>query len=116
MLKKMTAALQQWLSPAKTADGQGVEPTEDSVTARRGFFKKAALGAVSLSGTAGLAKVVVDSTPEPDLQALYEKDRLTGEEELRKREYVLMSDKEKEDMVQTFVDSYHGRALKAPQR
>lgn len=110
MLKKMTAALRQWLSPAQTDNSPAAEATRDAVAARRGFFKKAALGAVSLSGTAGLAKVVVDSTPEPDLQALYEKDRLAGEQELAGREYVLMSEKEKEDMVQTFVDSYQGRA------
>ena len=110
MLEKMTAALQQWLSPTKTDQGPGAEATQDAVAARRGFFKKAALGAVSLSGTAGLAKVVVDSADKPDLQALYNKDRQAGEQELTEREYVLMSDKEKDDMVQTFVDSYHGRA------
>lgn len=110
MLEKMTAALQQWLSPVNTTDVPRAEQSEDSVAARRGFFKKAALGAVSLSGIAGLAKVVVDSVPEPDLQALYDKDRLAGAQELAERDYVLMSKKEKDDVVQTFVDSYHGRA------
>ncbi len=110
MLRKMTTVLQQWLSPVKADDGPEVERKEESIVARRGFFKKAALGAVSLAGTAGLAKVVVDSAPEPDLQALYDKDRLAGEQELAGRDYVLMSDKEKEDMVQTFVDSYHKQA------
>ena len=110
MLRKMTTLLQQWLSPVKADGGPEAERKEEAVIARRGFFKKAALGAVSLSGTAGLAKVVVDSAPEPDLHALYDKDRLSGEQELTEREYVLMSDKEKEDMVQTFVDSYHKQA------
>ena len=110
MLRKLTAVLQQWLAPAKVSDASAEEQNPDLIAARRGFFKKAAVGAVSLSGTAGLAKVVVDSTAKPDLQGLYVKDQLAGERELAARDYVLMSDKEKEDMVQMFVDSYHEQA------
>jgi len=83
-------------------------PTEeDGVCAgRRGFFKNAAVGAVSITGTAGLAKVVVDSVPQPDMQDEYIRDSLAGEQELGDREYVLMSDQEKSEMVQSFIDHY----------
>lgn len=101
MLKRSIALIQQWLSP---------QQSDDVCTARRGFFKRAALGAVSVTGTAGLAKVVVDSTPQPDIQEKYIKSGLAGEQELIEREYVLMSDREKQEMVQRFVDNHSGQA------
>lgn len=108
MLKRILSALGKRPSPGSEA-GERHSPSLEAVSqARRGFFAKAAVGAVSISGAAGLAKVVVDSTPEPDLGDLYRKDQLAGEQELAEREYVLMSASEKEDMVQQFVDNYRG--------
>ncbi len=106
MLKRSVAAIQQRLSPKKANGGQRALQDDEARSARRGFFKKAAIGAVSISGAAGLAKVVVDSVPQPDLQELYAKDGLAGERELTQREYVLMSSEEKEDMVHAFIDNY----------
>ena len=106
MLKQSIAAIRQWLSPDQGAQNQR-ETQEDALRAsRRGFFRKAALGAASVSGAAGLAKVVVDSVPHPDQKELYTKDAHAGEQELVEREYVLMSEQEKREMVQTFVDNY----------
>ena len=106
MLKRSIAAIRQWLSPDQGAQNQR-ETQEDALRAsRRGFFRKAALGAASVSGAAGLAKVVVDSVPHPDQKELYTKDAHAGEQELVEREYVLMSEQEKREMVQTFVDNY----------
>ena len=110
MLKRSIAALQQWLSPEPATRDPRDASDDDVRAARRGFFKKAAVGAVSITGTAGLAKVVVDSAPRPDLQDLYSKDGLAGEQQLKEREYVLMSDQEKADMVQTFVDNYRDQS------
>lgn len=107
MLKRSRAAIQRSLSPEPAALDPGAAQGDEVRAARRGFFKKAAVGAVSITGTAGLAKVVVDSVPPPDLRDLYAKDGLAGVKELKQREYVLMSDQEKEDMVQSFVDNYH---------
>lgn len=106
MLKKSVAAIQQRLSPKKSKGGPQATRNDETRAARRGFFKKAALGTVAIGGTAGLAKVVVDSVPKPDLRDLYAKDGLAGEQELSQREYVLMSDDEKQDMVQGFIDGY----------
>ena len=107
MLKQSLATIRQWLSPDHgTQNGR-----EDAIrAARRGFFRKAALGAASVSGAAGLAKVVVDSVPHPDQKELYTKDAHAGEQELVQREYVLMSDQEKSEMVQTFVDNYQDQS------
>ena len=108
MLKRMLTALRKRSSPA-VEGSESPRSSADTVSqGRRGFFTKAALGAVSISGTAGLAKVVVESAPEPDLGDLYRKDHLAGEQELAEREYVLMSDSEKEDMVQQFIDNAKG--------
>jgi len=106
MLKRSITAIRRWLSPERPLREQLPAMDSEGCAARRGFFKKAAVGAVSISGTAGLAKVVVDSVPQPDQQGLYRKDHLAGEQELVQRKYVLMSDREKENMVKTFVDNY----------
>lgn len=108
MLKRMLTALRKRSSPT-VEDSEPAHSAMGTVSqGRRGFFTKAALGAVSISGTAGLAKVVVESTPEPDLSDLYRRDHLAGEQELAEREYVLMSASEKEDMVQQFIDNAKG--------
>jgi len=110
MLKRSIAAIQQWFSTEQTVRDPRPGQKDRVCASRRGFFKRAAVGAASITGTAGLAKVVVDSVPQPDLQDRYRTDSLTGEQELMQREYVLMSDQEKADMVQTFVDDYSGPA------
>ena len=106
MLKRTIAVIRQWVSPDQDAQCQQVAHKEALRASRRGFFRKAALGAASVSGAAGLAKVVVDSVPHPDQKERYTKDAHAGEQELAEREYVLMSDQEKSEMVQTFIDNY----------
>lgn len=108
MLKRMLTTLRKRSSPVVEGSESPLSSTGTVSQGRRGFFTKVALGAVSISGTAGLAKVVVESTPEPDLGDLYRKDQLAGEQELAKREYVLMSASEKEVMVQQFIDNAKG--------
>ena len=110
MFKRSIAVIRQWLSPDQDAQYQQVVQEEAIRASRRGFFRKAALGAASVSGAAGLAKVVVDSVPHPDQKELYTKDARAGEQELTEREYVLMSDQEKSEMVQTFVDNYQDQS------
>jgi len=73
---------------------------------RRQFFKKVALGTVSVGGTSALAKTVVDSIEQPNLKDLYAKDAFSGEQELKQREYELMSEKEKTAMVQNLIKGY----------
>ena len=107
MLRRKLFTLGERLSGGDNSSHQDTAPREEICDGRRGFFAKAAVGAVAVTGTAGLAKVVVDTVPVPDLQDLYRKDHLAGEQELKQREYVLMTDREKKDMVQSMVDRYH---------
>lgn len=103
MLKRAMAAIQKRFFP-----GQQDKTSSDEVirVARRQFFTRATLGAASVTGTATLTKMVIDSVPQPDLHQRYAKDASNGEQELRERKYVLMSEREITDMVQTFVDDY----------
>ncbi|MES9830046.1 MAG: hypothetical protein ABW201_17435 [Candidatus Thiodiazotropha sp.] len=108
MLKRWIIPLQKWLfgvtdNQHHTRSDSSNEPD----TTRRRFFKQAAISTVSVAGTASLAKTVVDSMPQPDLRQRYNKDAVKGEEELLQREYVLMTDQEKDTMVQSFVDTYN---------
>ena len=73
---------------------------------RRRFFKRAAVGAVALTGTAELAKQAASSIPDPDPQHLYEKDIQAGDAAIAEWEYVVMSKEEKQDMVQALIDNH----------
>ena len=79
---------------------------DDKQVSRRLFFKKAVIGTAALTTVAGLAKTVVDSVKKPDQQHLYTKSGLAGEDELLNRKYVLMSEQEKADMVESFIGNY----------
>ena len=106
MLKRWVTAVRKRISGNRVAVDSRTPRDEVVQAARRNFFKKAAVGAVSITGTAGLAKATVDAMPKPDMQDKYIQDSLAGEEELKSREFVLMSDQEKSDMVQSFIDQY----------
>ncbi len=109
MLKRWGTEIRKWFFAERISKDSQPMPNDEVSTVRRRFFKTAAVGAVSITGTAGLAKVVVDSVPEPDMQDKYIQDGVAGEQELKNREYVLMSDQEKSDMVQSFIDHYSGQ-------
>ena len=76
---------------------------------RRSFFKKAAVGAVALTGTAELAKQVATTITDDAVRLRYEKEVLAGDAVMSEWEYVVMSDREKQDMVQTFIDNYKNK-------
>jgi len=88
--------------PANVADNKKPD-------SRRVFLKKAAVGAVALTGTAALAKEVASSITEDAAQLRYEKEVLAGDAVMSEWEYEVMSDREKQDMIQTFVDNYKNK-------
>jgi len=108
MLKRSISAIRQWLSSniKQTRQKEQALQNKNSPTARRSFFKKAVVGLGSVTATTGLSKVIVDSVAKTERQEHYAKTATAGEGELINREYVLMSDQEKEDMLQTFVENY----------
>ena len=111
MLRKILSAFTKRSSSKDDIGKAGNESAPDAPSAsRRSFFAKAAVGTVAVSGTVGLAKAVVDSVSEPDVSEQYRRDALAGEQDLSRREYVLMSDAEKRDMVQQFVSDYHEKS------
>ncbi len=77
--------------------------TDEAVLPRRGFFAKAAIGGVALGATGGLAKVTISSVPSEDLQELYFKEAQAGDKVLSEREYVEMTGREKEEMVEDLI-------------
>ncbi|MES9844630.1 MAG: hypothetical protein ABW162_07200 [Candidatus Sedimenticola sp. PURPLELP] len=106
MLKRSLQVIRKWISNEQSNRVE-VDSAEQCVSDdRRKFFKRAAVGAVSVTATAGLAKAVTESVPRPSMRERYVKDSLTGEEELMRREYVAMTEQEKLEMVQEFIDSY----------
>ncbi|MBT2971631.1 MAG: hypothetical protein KME51_17240 [Candidatus Thiodiazotropha sp. (ex Ctena orbiculata)] len=107
MKRRWFIPLPKWLFGGDAKPGQGRPNGSDEPDAkRRRFFTRAAVSAVSVTGTAGLAKAVVDNLPQPDLKQRYNKDAVNGEEELLSREYVLMTEREKQIMVQTLIENY----------
>lgn len=93
--------------PTGHAACRDVPENEEERRSRRGFFKKAAVGVVALSGTAETARVVVSSVPDNSPQKLHDKDVQAGDQMMTQRELVMMSDREKEEMVQTIIDSHN---------
>lgn len=106
MIKRLIIPTLKRLWPAKASPDLQLDKSDGVSSSRRRFFKRAAVGAVSITGTAGIAKTVVDSTiTPPDMQDQYRRDALAGEQDLQSREFVVMSDKEKAEMVQSFIGS-----------
>jgi len=104
MLKRLFKPVRDWFAPDVAQQHAGDADSQVDAT-RRGFFKRAALGTASVGGTAGLAATVIDRMPKPDMKQQYLKDAHNGEKELMAREYVLMSEQEKKDMLKMMIDS-----------
>lgn len=73
---------------------------------RRSFIKNALVSAVAVTTTAGVAKKTASVITQKDHQQEYGKDEQAAESALTKREYVLMSDREKKDLVRMFENNY----------
>jgi len=108
MLKCSFTAIHQWFSSKikQTRKKQSALQDKNNSGTRRVFFKKAVVGLGSVTATTGLSKVIVDSVAKTETQQHYAKTATAGEGELINREYILMSDQEKEEMLQTFVENY----------
>lgn len=104
------APIRRLFQPAVPSNERAVEVDGEVCLSKRRMFSRVVVSAASITGTAGVAKVVVDSMPKPDLKEKYVQDALSGERELRQREFVEMSDEEKSNMVKRFVDSYQDRS------
>ena len=79
-------------------------------SSRRGFIKKALISAVAVAATAKLAEKTASMIAEPDHQKEYLGDVLPGDRVMAEREYVLMSDSEKKQLVGSFEKDYRKRS------
>ncbi|HID46993.1 MAG TPA: hypothetical protein EYP34_14740 [Chromatiaceae bacterium] len=108
MLKRAVVAIYKLFFNDRR-DKESTQATAATSAGRRQFFAKATLGAASVSGAAGLARMAVDSVPKPKLKDLYAKDAQRGEQEMTEREYVVMSEQEKTKMLQMYIDNYDNK-------
>jgi len=79
-------------------------------SSRRGFIKKALISAVAVATTAKLAEKTASLIAESDHQKEYLGDVLPGDRVMSEREYVLMSDSEKKNLVRSFEKDYRKRS------
>ncbi len=79
---------------------------DGKVAARRGFFFYMAVGGASVASVIGLGKFADTVIPENIAQEAYRKDVLVGDRVLAEKEYVLMTEQEKQELVRMFVDNY----------
>ncbi|MCG7949375.1 MAG: hypothetical protein N0E59_01400 [Candidatus Thiodiazotropha taylori] len=111
MMKQWLIQIEQWLfGEDKKQQKPELSSSDEPNPVRRRLFRQVAIGAAGVTGTAGLAKSVVDAVPEPDLKKKYRQDALQGEKELSEREYVVMTNQEKEAMLQSFIDNYNNKS------
>ncbi len=73
---------------------------------RRNFIKKVFSAGVALTSTGVLAKKVSSLVPAENVQDKYLKDVLPGDRVLKSRKYVLMTDKEKRELIRFFTENY----------
>jgi len=106
MTNRLKTALGRWFGLALTGPSSCDVAAEKVSAERRQFFKRAAVGVASIAGTAGVAKSVVDSMPDPDIGAKYAHAAHQGEKELLEREYVLMSEQEKASMLEELIATH----------
>ncbi|MEE9614374.1 MAG: twin-arginine translocation signal domain-containing protein [Thermodesulfobacteriota bacterium] len=73
---------------------------------RRSFLKGAATVGVAVTAGGVLAQKTIKLFPTQDIKTAYMKDVLAGDTVLRSREYVVMTDNEKRDIVKFFKKNY----------
>jgi len=89
--------------PGAGLDGKGV--------VRRSFLKKAALGSLAVTASAGLAEKIVSTAAKVDAKKAYLNDVVPGDKVWQSREYVTMTSDEKNRLVQMFVENYYKQKI-----
>lgn len=71
---------------------------------RRWFLKKALTGTGVLTASAGLMSTIIK--PQTQYQHAYLEDIKAGNQVLKDREFTVMTQQEKDELLQQFVDGY----------
>jgi len=85
---------------------EGVHNKAVSGASRRDFFKRAAVVSVAVVSATSAAKMVASLAKESDPQKAYLRDVLPGDRVLGNRDYVEMTEEEKEKRLQVLVKNY----------
>lgn len=85
----------------------GIDNMVKARSSRRGFLKKAIVGAVAVTATAAVAKKAGDVLLKEDVQQAYLNDVLPGDSILAGRQYVEMTSDEKKSLVARLVKNYN---------
>lgn len=90
-----------------TEDEPGEQKPKDADFSRRAFIKTALIGGVAVASGAAIAKNISSLSPNNNPQSANLDDGLQQERLMKDKEYVLMTRKEKEQMVRMFEDEYY---------
>ena len=85
----------------------GIDNMVKARSSRRGFLKKAIVGAVAVTATAAVAKKTGDVLLKEDPQQAYMNDVLPGDKALSQMQYVEMTAGEKKSLVARLVKNYN---------
>ncbi|MCP3687648.1 MAG: hypothetical protein GY784_04465 [Gammaproteobacteria bacterium] len=77
--------------------------------ARRMFFKGVATAGVAVASATAFASQLRSDKTEMDYQAAYDRDVIPGDTILQKNGFEEISQQEKEDMLQMFIDDYENK-------
>lgn len=77
---------------------------------RRSFIKKVVVGGIAAASVAGAAKRIAKWAANDAANKANLNDNLRQDKIITQKKYVLMTKKEKEQMVKTLVDSYKEQA------
>lgn len=90
-----------------TEDRLGEQKPKDADFSRRAFIKTALIGGVAVASGAVIAQKVSSPSPNKNPNNVYSNDDLQQDKLMNDKKYVLMTSKEKEQMVRMFEDEYY---------
>jgi len=79
-------------------------------SSRRRFIKGALVGGIAVATSGGLTRVVTGLTGTDAVNIPYPND-IQQERLLKAREYVVMTEEEKEELIQQFINNYKTQVL-----
>lgn len=77
---------------------------------RRSFIKKAVAGVAAITSFAGIAKIIAGKAAKDAANRANLNDDLRQDKIMTQKKYVLMTKKEKEQMIEMLTDSYKEQA------
>ncbi|MFQ5587117.1 MAG: hypothetical protein ACE5GF_09925 [Thermodesulfobacteriota bacterium] len=87
-------------------DSASIENRMKQHSSRRGFMRGALLSTVAIAATTSLAKKASTLIPEPDHEEAARRELLAGNKVLKKREYVVMTGKEKREYLAALLKNH----------